>query len=97
MTQQGTLDLWLITIISLENKQEQKAPEEVFLLNMIEQLINGKSMQKQFNKEVDYVKFKFLDEEMVPVYLVFEDSSLRKEFIEKLRTIMSEIWPKNAK
>ena len=64
---------------------------------MIEQLINGKSMQKQFNKEVDYVKFKFLDEEMVPVYLVFEDSSLRKEFIDKLRSIMSEIWPKNAK
>ena len=64
---------------------------------MIEQLINGKSMQKQFNKEVDYVKFKFLDEEMVPVYLVFEDSAIRKEFIEKLRSIMGEIWPKNAK
>ena len=55
------------------------------MLNSIEQLIHGKSRQEQFKKEVDYVKFKFMGEEMLPVYVVFEDINLRKDFIERLK------------
>ena len=69
----------------------------MFLLNSIEQLIHGKSRQEQFKKEVDYVKFKFMGEEMLPVYVVFEDINLRKDFIERLKQIIVEIWPKNSK
>ena len=69
----------------------------MFLLNSVEQLIHGKSRQEQFNGEVDYVKFKFLDREMQPVYIVFDKIDIRQSFVEQIEKIIPEIQPKNCK
>ena len=73
------MNLWQVTILSQLNREKNKKPEEIFLLNSIQQLITGKTYQDHFNREVDFIKFVFKEEGTQPVYIVLDNPQERKK------------------
>ena len=47
--------------------------------------------------QVEYVKFTFREQGVAPVYIIFEDKTECKEFIDKVNLCIESIWPQNAK